>query len=343
VRRLEPAALRRRTQAPSLESLGYAGLSAACREHSSQFAPEPETATDERSGLPIVYSPARAGRMGRPEGECVVCDELTCPAVDVLELPGGDRAWLTPNLYPICYPFETHQPASGIHLVHWSSLFHARGLHSAGEAGAAAILGQLARAEGFLLHHAPDSFPDTGEGHRGHVGIIKNRGRRVGGSVAHDHQQIMHMAMAPREPPLTVGMAPRLLLDTPEELVVERAHGLCTTLVPHAMSRPLHAFIVPHGPPVGWLHHLEADVLSAVATATAHLCAALDELMTEQFGEPAWNLIVHTGAGCAPLIEARPFTQPLGGYEHLGVWLSEETAAASAGRLRGAVRERSKA
>jgi hypothetical protein len=337
VRRLEPAALRRRTEAASLEALGYEGLAAACREHTSAHAPEPAVAVDERTDLPIVYSPARLARMGVPDQVCVVCDERTCPAVDVVELPGGDAAWLTPNLYPICYPFETHQPASGIHLVHWSSLFHDRGIHTADEATAAAIVGQLASAEAFLLHHAPDTFPDTGEGHRGHVGIIKNRGRRVGGSVVHDHQQIMLMGVPPRDPPLTVDLAPKLLLDTPEALVVERVHGLCTTLVPTAMWRPLQAFIVPHGPPVGWLHHLEADVLAAMAFAMARLSGALDGLMREQFGEPAWNLVVHTGPGCAPLIEARPFTQPLGGYEHLGIWLSEETPARSAERLREAV------
>ena len=169
------------------------------------------------------------------------------------------------------------------------------------------------------------------------MGVIKNRGRRVGGSVAHDHQQIMLSAAVPREPALTVDLGPRLLVETPEALLVERVHGLCTTLVPTFMSRPLAAFIVPHGPPVGWVHHLEPVVLAALAVAFARLCAATDALMASSHGEPAWNAILHTGPGCAPLLELRPFTQPLGGYEHLGIYLCEEHPERSAERLREAV------
>lgn len=337
MRRLEPAALRRHTVAGSLRSLGFAGLEQACRDATAAHAPQPSVVFDPRSGLPVVYSPARAQRLGTPDHVCVVCDERTCPAVDVIDLPRGDQAWLTPNLYPITYPFDAHCDASGVHLVHWSSLHHDKGLPGADATTAAALLGQLAEAERFLLHEAPDSYPESGEGHRGHVGVIKNRGRRVGGSVEHDHQQIMLMAVPPSEPPLTVELAPRLLHDTPAALVVERVHGLCTTLVPAFMARPLQAFIVPHGPPVGWLHHLSPDVLAAVALAAARLCSALDVLMVRAFGEPAWNLIAHTGAGCGPLLEMRPFTQPLGGYEHLGLFLCEESPAASAERLRTAL------
>lgn len=337
VRRLEPAALGRNTAACSLEALGFDALAEVCRQTTGAHAPEPAVATDPRNGLPVVASPVRAHRLGLPEHICPVCDGHTCPAVDVAELPGGDKAWLTPNLYPICFPFESPAAASGIHLVHWSSLFHHRGWPGADERTAAALLSQLARAEGFLLHHAPEHFPQTGEGHRGHVGVIKNRGRRVGGSVLHDHQQILLTAATPQQPPLTRGLPAQLLLDTPRELLVERTHGLCTTLVPAFMARPLTAFIVPHGPAAGWLHHLDAAVLSALASASARLTAALDALMTEQFGEPAWNLICHTGEGCGPLLELRPFTQPLGGYEHLGLYLTEETPAASAARLRHAL------
>ena len=110
-------------------------------------------------------------------------------------------------------------------------------------------------------------------------------------------------------------------------------------LVPPFMRRPLHAFIVPHvANPVGWLHHLADDLRDAVAVAVARLTAAVDDLMTASHGEPAWNLVLHAGQGCDPLFELRPYTQAPGGYEHLGLYLCEETPATSAGRLREALR-----
>jgi hypothetical protein len=160
--------------------------------------------------------------------------------------------------------------------------------------------------------------------------------------VAHDHQQILLAATPPSEPLRTRGLAAELLARTPAALRVDRVDGRVTTLVPPFMRRPLHAFIVPdrgagRSSPAGWLHHLDEQTLAALAVAIQRLCAAADACMTERPGEPAWNLVCHTGDGCDPLLELRPFTQPLGGYEHLGLYLCEELPETSAGRLRDAL------
>lgn len=333
MRRLESSALLRNTTAGKLAELGWQGLEQLCRDVTAPNAPDREVSHDPRTGLPVVRSQARANRLAGAPGECPVCDERLCPAVDLTELPDGDTAWLTPNLYPIVYPFVEPSPASGIHLVHWSSLTHEGGWPGARPRVAAALLRQLASAEEFLLHAAPDSYPDSGAGHRGHVGVIKNRGRRVGGSVFHDHQQILLAKAAPIEPALSIGLARALLDETKPEYIVETTDDLATTLVPEFMSRPLHAFVVPHGEPAGWLHHMQEATRDAVASSLARLFMAVDTLMSSGGSEPAWNLIVHNGQGCAPLFELRPYTQPIGGYEQLGLYLSEERPATSAARL----------
>ncbi|MDG2148356.1 MAG: hypothetical protein P8N09_02415 [Planctomycetota bacterium] len=337
-RRLDPASLARNTASTSFASLGFEGLQDVCRLSSNRHPPARTMAREERDGFPIVYSETRAQRLDIPDDVCVVCEEQTCPVVDQIHLPGDDVAWFTPNLYPITYPHEEAGAESrGIHLVHWSSLRHDKGLGGSDRATATALLQHLARAEEFLLHHAPSDFPDRGEGHRGHVGIVKNRGHLVGGSVQHDHQQVMLSAAVPSEPPRIAGLAHRLLDETPEELIIDCTDGAATTLVPSFMRRPLQTFIVPHGDETGWLHHMEPSALEALAVALAQLTAITDTVMTERWGEPAWNLILHTGPGTGPLIEMRPFTQPLGGFEHLGLYLCEELPATSAGRLREAL------
>lgn len=334
---LSLADLRRTATATSLESLGFAGLADACRRGSAEWAPDPGVRRDPRTGLAILDSPARARRLGTPAAGCPVCEQRVQPAVDILDLPGGDQAWLTPNTFPLVHPFEAPGPASGLHLVHWSSRHHDGGWPGADGPTAAALLDQLARTEAFLLHHAPDHLPATGgDGHRGHVGVIKNRGRRVGGSVEHDHQQILLSAQAFTEPPRSVGLADQLLDLAGGDLVVDDL-GDALTVVPPFMNRPLQAFVVPRAPPAGWLHHLARPVRDALALAVARLSHAVTALMTERHGEPAWNLITHTGAGCAPLLELRPFTQPLGGYEHLGLYLCEERPNDSAAALRAAL------
>ncbi len=337
-KRLTREALARNTAATSFDGLGFDGLADVCRRASGAHPPEREVAREPRDGFPVVYSETRAHRLAIPEDVCVVCEEQTCACVDQAELPGGELAWFTPNLYPITFPFaEPGVPSRGVHLVHWSALRHGAGLPGADAATAAALLRHLAHAEEFLLHHAPADYPDRGDGHRGHVGVVKNRGRRVGGSVEHDHQQVLLTAQQPAEPTRVAGLGPRLLAETPADLVVEHVDGGATILVPPFMRRPLHAFVVPHGDERGWLHHLDGTVLDAVGLALAHLTAAADALMTERHGEPAWNLVAHTGPGVGPLLELRPFTQPLGGYEHLGLYLCEERPATSAGRLREAL------
>jgi hypothetical protein len=239
---LSRAALAANTAAPSLDALGFAGLERLCVASAARHAPDRVLGIDPRGDLPVAYSAARAGRLGAPG--CVVCDGATCPAADVAELPDGDAAWLTPNHYPVAYPFrdgagaaddpegrDAAQVLRGLHLVHWSSLRHDGGLIGADAATAAALFAQLARAEEWLLHHAGERYPATGAGHRGHVGIIKNRGSRVGGSVEHDHQQVLLSSVAFAEPPATRGLR-AALADGAGHHVVDDVGGLARTVVP---------------------------------------------------------------------------------------------------------------
>jgi hypothetical protein len=103
------------------------------------------------------------------------------------------------------------------------------------------------------------------------------------------------------------------------------------------MRRPLSAFVVPTGDDTGWLHHMPPEVLDACAFAIARLTLAVSVAMASSGAEPAWNLVCHAGPGCGPLFELRAFTQPLGGYEHLGLYLCEERPETTAARLRAVI------
>jgi hypothetical protein len=100
---LARATLAAHTAAATLDDLGFAGLERLCRQSAARHAPERALGTDPRGELPVAYSEARAGRLGAPG--CVVCAGETCPAADIAPLPADDLAWLTPNYYPVAYPF----------------------------------------------------------------------------------------------------------------------------------------------------------------------------------------------------------------------------------------------
>jgi len=369
VRSLSRATLAGNTASISLEALGFDGLSALCRSSAARHIPDDRGALDPRWALPVAYSEARAHRLVEDYGACAVCENRTCPAADIAPLPGDDLAWLTPNLYPMLLPpgegdpratptipgsppvgshagsgFRAAEdlPLHGVHLVHWSSLRHEGGLIGADASTAAALLAQLAHAEAFLLHRSSAAYPHSGLGadgvpHRGYAGLIKNRGRRVGGSVEHDHQQLLLSNQPFAEPPLSRGLRARLLAGASAALAVDDIDGLARTLVPPFMRRPLHAFIVPVADDAGWLHHLDERVRDACALAIARLTHAVSAAMDSHGQEPAWNLTCLAGEGCGPVFELRAFTQPLGGYEHLGLYLCEERPATSAARLREAL------
>jgi len=336
---LSREALARNTAATSLTALGFEGLERVAAESSVDFAPD-GAAVDPRLEMTVVHSEARALRPGHDAPGCVVCANRTCPCVDVHSLPGGDLAYLTPNLYPITYPRPAGDGlARGVHLVHWSSLRHGRGWPGADPATAAALLAHLARAEAFLLHEAGEAYPPSGDGHRGYVGVIKNHGERVGGSVEHDHQQILLSAAAPVEPRVARALSGYAWDAVDEALVVDEVGGRALTLVAPFMRRPLHAFVVPAGGPHGALHHLDEPVRDALAFALARLLAAVPVAMRARGDVPAYNLLCHAGPGVGPLFELRAYTQPLGGYEQLGLYLCEERPATSARRLRDALAE----
>ncbi len=336
-RELPAATLAARTAVRSLTALGFEGLLEHCRRHCAGHEPEPELRRDPRDDLPIVTSRKRAARL--TTGSCPVCDAETCPAVDVVELPDDDHAWLTPNLYPLLFPPRPGATAFGVHLVQWSSRRHAGGWPDAGRALAVALMAQLARAEEFLLHEAGAPFPETGEGHRGWMLLLKNHGRRVGGSVQHDHQQLALSGT----PPLAPREAAGLHVHLRDGHVVDEIDGRARIVVPSFMRRPLQAFIVPADDTVGagFLHHLDADTRDATAVALARLTGAVNTLMRADGADPAWNVIVHAGPGCGPLFELRPATQPLGGFEQLGLYACEETPERSAARFREVLDNRS--
>lgn len=343
--------------------------------------PEATCAVDPRDGMPILYSMARAlrphdtrpaqARAAAREAECPVCAGKTTGILDVAPVGQGAVTFINKNLYPILYPLEGPQPevagapaaaerppASGAHFLQWTSNRHDADLHNIGAAHAARLIERLGALEGTLLHEQGD-LPRVGgpasacrKAHHGYVGVIKNYGHKVGGSLRHGHQQIVHTNVRPQRTDLDMRFLDRegrsvarfVLEESPAELVLAD-HGAAVLLTPWFLRRPLHSMIVVQDTRKSYLHELAPAERRAVARALVAAARAVCAIMPRLGRDPTYNLVVHNGPIGGLYLELLPWTQEIGGYEQLGLYICQGTPEHShqllreeLGRRRGAAR-----
>ncbi|MFN3466353.1 MAG: hypothetical protein ACK4WF_01465, partial [Candidatus Brocadiales bacterium] len=100
-------------------------------------------------------------------------------------------------------------------------------------------------------------------------------------------------------------------------------------LVPYFMKRPLEAMILlrdsrgtlQRAPTKDYLHHLSDKELYSLGEALHDVMAALKTLMPRMGRKLAYNWVIHEGDIGGLYVEILPWTQEMGGYEHLGVYL----------------------
>lgn len=320
-----------------------------------EFAPDGRVAIDPRDGVRIVFA---AGRAKRPraalpplpaEAPCPVCEGRLTRVVDVAPLPSGGVTFVNKNLYPIVYA-NPHAGAHGAHFLQWTSLRHDEDLDALSVPDVAAILARLAALERTFLHENPLSFAHGGRcrrgPHHGYFLVIKNRGGLVGGSLVHGHQQIVLTEVLPgrladdlRFHRATGRSVAEFLLErTPEALVLARYEGNVTALVPPFMRRPLHSMLVVGDASRRCLHDLSPKEIRGLAAGTRGLLRAFRELMPRRYGKPyTLNMIVHNGPSPGVYFEFFPYTQEMGGYEHLGLFVCQDSPESSAAALKAAL------
>ncbi len=287
--------------------------------------------------MPILYSTARAARphdtRPTPDAQtataCPVCEGRTTRIVDVASA-GEGVTFINKNLFPVIYPPD------GVHFLQWTSNFHDLDLHNVSHRHLEVVLERLAAFEASLLHHTPDHPEVPGDSscqlpHHGYVGIIKNFGRKVGGSLSHGHQQILHTGRHPLRAWQDMQFIERegrsvatQLLNDPESRVIED-YGAVRLITPSFLRRPLQAMIVVCNTRHSYLHELTRDEREALALALRAATAAIVALMPRLGRETAYNLVLHNGPIGGLYLELLPWTQEYGGYEQQGLFICAGT------------------
>jgi galactose-1-phosphate uridylyltransferase len=308
--------------------------------------PDGTCAVDPRTGDLIVHTSARArrphdNRPESPEGPapvvppCPICEGRTTGIVDVAPLPAsGSQTFINENLFPVLYPWpDDEQPARGLHFLQWTSTLHDCDWHNLAVADCAIVLERLAALEGALLSDRGDA---------GYVLIIKNYGHPVGASLAHGHQQILWSNLLPRrltgnaqfERERDEPLAAYLLRENPSELIVID-YGPAVLVVPHFMRRPYDTVLIVKDTRKAHLCELDDDEIAAVAHGWHDATRAMHHILRGLDREVAYNVLANNGPGAGLYFEFLPYTQEVGGLEHLGMYICQETPARAAEELRG--------
>ncbi|MDI6760313.1 MAG: hypothetical protein QMD05_05765 [Candidatus Brocadiaceae bacterium] len=328
---------------------------------------------DPRNGDRVVYSEARArrphdtkkveneilplryaqGQNDSISGGCVVCEGKTTSVVDITPTSEG-FTFINKNLFPVTYPFSegtdgegpfssTGQLAIGTHFLQWPSNLHDKDLDNMSLEDTFIVLKRLCILERNILHFAGSAMPlghvHADGNHYGYIGVIKNVGRLVGGSLVHGHHQIVHTNVKPRKilddqrfkEQHGHGFSQYLLAHNPKEYHVKEYQGGVVLLVPYFMRRPLDAMILfrdgrgtlQRAPTKDYLHHLSDEELYSLGEALRDVMSALKILMPRMGRELAYNWVIHEGDIGGMYVEILPWTQEMGGYEQLGMYLCQ--------------------
>jgi galactose-1-phosphate uridylyltransferase len=175
----------------------------------------------------------------------------------------------------------------------------------------------------------------------GFVSIIKNYGHLVGGSLAHGHQQIILSSVIPKRcynnwlfrKERGESFSAYLMTRNPPEFTI-RDYGKAVLIIPYFMKRPFDMLLLVKDSRKSHLHELTAEEIKAVAEGWADAIRVILRLMPQIGREVAYNVLANNGPGAGIYFEFLPFTQEMGGFEQLGLFLCQANPLSAAVKIR---------
>lgn len=365
-------------EAEDLESLSFEQLTDLFlrEEGISNFIPDGTFQVDPRNGDRVVFNSSRTRRPhdNRPDEleidvlekdrKCVICQGKTTGVIDLEDLSEG-FTFINKNLYPIFYPLSTIDgypadfgggnlgsegiAAHGFHFLQWTSSLHDRDWHNLSGDDRVVVMKRLAALEERLLYGFRALQSKTSPGgveYDGYVSIIKNFGHLVGGSLVHGHQQIVFSNVMPRrahdnwrfQQERGETFSAYMLRENPTELLI-RNYGPAVMMVPYYMRRPFDMLLLLKDTSKRYLHELNGDEIRAVADGWQEVIQVMLRLMPRIEREVAYNVTTNNGPGAGLYFEFLPYTQEIGGLEHLGLIICQGNPYDSAEQIRAILRE----
>lgn len=352
--KLSREALQRLVQSKDISKVDFEVLTDHFRTEPNvkDFLPDGYCETDPRNGDRVVFNSARARRPhdnhpaesatkpSQPTSRCIICEGKTTQIVDVAELSEG-FTFINKNLYPIFFPDKVEigsapgAPVEGFHFLQWTSSLHEKDWHNMPQADRLIVFQRLAALEQKML-----------SGPFKYVSIIKNYGRLVGGSLAHGHQQIAVSNILPNRIKQDVDFQKKhaepfssfLLRNSSPDLII-KDYGAAILLTPYFMRRPYDMMLIFKDATKERLHQMNESEMKAVVDGWQDAIRIMLQVMPRIGKETAYNVVTHSGAGVGIYFEFLPFTQEMGGFEQLGLYLCQGNPKDCAANARGLLHE----
>lgn len=361
VQQINAQTLRQLIQAESIEDVNSDELERYFREGlNPEFLPSNDYAVDPRDGTRVIFNLARARRPhdyldrerdekpAESESECPICKGQTTKIIDCTELSEG-FTFINKNLFPIFFPsseavspvasqgrsmVDDQQPGiSGFHFLQWTSSIHHHDWHNMPLEDRVVVLERLGALEKKLM-----------ETMDGYVSIIKNYGRLVGGSLTHPHQQIAVSPILPNRQRQNQDyfdahgetFSAYMQRENPSELEI-RDYRTAVLLIPYFMRRPFDMLLLLKDTSKAHLFLLDREELSAVADGWRDAIRIMLGVLQRIGRDPAYNVITHNGPGAGLSFEFLPYSQEMGGFEQLGLYICQGNPHQAAGEARAAI------
>ena len=283
---------------------------------------------DPRTNEIVVYSPNRACRKENHDNpdDCPICIGNTTPVLLTKEFEDGSYCFANINSNPFLNP--DGKGLRGANFLVWPSTKH-KDIHEISYEDHTVCLELIAELEYNLYTTSEfDGIPAFQKNTRkyGHVQIIKNKGKAVGGSLEHGHYQLAFINKLPRKiqqdkeflEQRGVSFAQYMLNENPKELQI-KDYDSAVLITPYLMRRPLEALLIPKNTTKNYLHSNEKDELKNLARALTDITNTLSRTMPGIGKDFAYNLVFHTGPIGTMYIEILPYTQEEGGFEKSGL------------------------
>lgn len=309
-------------------------------------APQDSPCFDPKTQLPLIYAPKRKNRpRSSQKFNCPICEGHLTTVVQLAPLQTSGYTFIQGNLFPIVAPLAPIPSISklsthGVHLVQWCSTSHHADLHNMPFSDIAILFREIQIMEKLFLGIRPfESLP-----HR-YFSVIKNVGNAVGGSLEHGHLQLLCSSLEP----LTLrqdrdffereGLSyVSALRQTSNPTLKITENTFFEAWVPPFLKRPLQIVLVPKDQTLSYFQDFNPEQLLSLGELLQLLLRAIHFEMQQQEKLVAYNVLFHNGEVGTFYIEILPYTQPLGGFEQLGLYVCQSYPEQDAEKYRRLIR-----
>lgn len=127
-----------------------------------------------------------------------------------------------------------------------------------------------------------------------------------------------------------------ILSVNPKEYLI-KDYGAAYLLVPYFMRRPFDMILVIKDTNKAYLHELNTEELHAAALGWKEAIGIIQQVMPALGKAVNYSVITNNGPGAGLYFEFLPYTQPNGGFEQLGLSVSQGEPADVAKQIRSCI------